>query len=374
MSAPYIQHSIQPENSKALYGEYDNVDFVATFENRKMVLNSVRLEGRLRVKQGTSNLNGEKVYLDPAIGIHSVLDSVQTVFQNKGTVENLTSYARYVGMVEDSTTSNLDMMNSENVCEMKAPMKQMMPCVLQGETDDVVGTENDPNSFSFKPAFVLNTASSVNNGGLGMSYDKSGAIRITFSLARNANVLFGNVNSSTKYELSDLRLVFVSVPEDGVKNQTVHKTKFHIKQSVLSSRTNIASKVPAVCSGVSCSFITQSKENALTSNTNEREQFPELHQLQFLFNNNTNEYIAYQLEDQEEVLLRYIESLRDTKHSRMSLTNLKGNHSYGVGLHFGGELVNLSNQTFNVVLNSNDNNISSSPFSIHLYFHSELVV
>lgn len=374
MSAPYIQASVQPENSKASYGEYDNVDFVATFENRKLVLNSVRLEGDIRVTQGGANLTGELVYMDPNIGIHSVVDTVQTSFQTKGSVENLSGYARLVGMTEDATTSNLDMMNSENTSELKMPMKEMMPLILEGEKDGVTGsTLNDANSFSFKPQFVLNTASEVNNGGITMSYNKSGAIRVTFTLARTANVLYGAVDANTSYSVSNLRLVYITVPEDNMKNETAHKVKYHIKQSVLSSRTNVSSKVPAVVSGVSCSFIEQSKENAFFDNTNEREVFPELEELNFLFNNNTNEYISYTINDREEILSRYIESMKDTKHSNMELNALKGGSSYGVGLHFGGELINLANQTFNVVLNSGAN-ISTSPYSLHLYFHSQIVV
>ena len=55
-----------------------------------------------------------------------------------------------------------------------------------------------------------------------------------------------------------------------------------------------------------------------------------------------------------------------SKHSRTQLTELAGKHSYGVGLYFQG-MVDLSSQTFNVVLNSNSD---IQPMSIHLYFHS----
>ena len=265
-------------------------------------------------------------------------------------------------------------MNSENTSELKMPMKEMLPLILQGEKDGIAGsTSNDANSFSFKPQFVLNTASEVNNGGITMSYNKSGAIRVTFTLARTANVLYGEVDANTSYALSNLRLVYITVPEDNMKNETAHKVKYHIKQSVLSSRTNVSSKVPAVVSGVSCSFIEQSKENAFFDNTNERQVFPQLEELNFLFNNNTNEYISYTINDREEILSRYIQSMKETKHSNMELNALKGGTSYGVGLYFGGELINLANQTFNVVLNSGAN-ISTSPYSLHLYFHSQIVV
>jgi len=94
-----------------------------------------------------------------------------------------------------------------------------------------------------------------------MSFNKTGTIRVVFSLARINDVLFGpDVDNTTFYELSNLRLVFTSIPEDGVKNNTVHKVKYLIKQSILSRTTNISSNIPAKCSGVSYSFITQAKK------------------------------------------------------------------------------------------------------------------
>jgi len=378
MSAPFLYHSVEPENSKATYTEYDNVDFVMNFEGRKLVCNTVRLEGLLRVSTQGVNLPLDgagaittKIFIDPSIGIHSVVDSIQTSVLSLGSVENFNGYARYVGMTEDTTTNNNDMCNSENLSELKFPMLQIMP-VLHGEVARNNANLNNPNSFSFKPQFILNTASEVNGQGLGMSFNKTGTIRVVFSLARINDVLFGpDVDNTTTYQLENLRLVFTSIPEDGVKNNTVHKVKYHIKQSILSRTTNISSNIPAKCSGVSCSFITQAKENTTGDNSYNRETYPDLQELQFLFNNNTNEYITYQIRDNDEVLLRYLLSMGKTsKHNRTQLTELSGKHSYGVGLDFQG-MIDLSTQTFNVVLNSNSD---IQPMSIHLYFHSMVEV
>jgi len=274
-------------------------------------------------------------------------------------------------MTEDTTTFHNDMCNSENLSELKFPFLDIMPSILTGEESVDDTNLNNPNSFSFKPQFVLNTASQVNNQGLGMSFNKTGTIRVVFSLARINDVLFGpDVDATTTYSLSNLRLVFTSMPEDNVENNTTHKVKYHIKQSILSRTTNISSNIPAKCTGVSCSFITQSKENTTSDNSYNREKFPDLQELQFLFNNNTNEYITYQIRDNDEVLLRYLQSMGNPNRSRTQLTELAGKHSYGVGLDFQG-LVDLSNQTFNVVLNSNSD-ISS--MSMHLYFHSMIEV
>jgi len=187
MTTPFLYHSVEPENSKASYTEYDNVDFVMNFEGRKLICNTVRLEGLLRVTTAGANLPtpggniDKRIYLDPSVGIHSVLDGIQTSILTLGSVENFNGYSRYVGMTEDCTTFHNDMCNSENLSELKFPFLDIMPSILTGEEAVDDANLNNPNSFSFKPQFVLNTASQINNQGLGMSFNKTGTIRVVFS-------------------------------------------------------------------------------------------------------------------------------------------------------------------------------------------------
>jgi len=372
MSVPFLQHSVLPENSQSSYTEYNNVDFLMTFENRALLGNSVRLVGEVRVKDAGVDLdNSKKVYLDPQIGAHSFIESINTSIQSAGNIENLTGYARLVGMTEDATLDPNSQMNSENRSELKAPKKEMTLLELIGEETGASTSINDKCSFSIKPQFCLNATSGVGSNNTAISYTKSGAIRVVFNLARVFNALNGeDVDSNITYELVNLRLEYLSVPDDTPNNKTFHRVKYHIRQSVLSSRSNVSSKVPASCSGVSCSVVRAADENAGTKNGYERQFLPLIDQLQFLFNNNTNEYIAYKLDDREEILMRYIESLKDTHQNSMSLSNLKANKSFGIGLFFGGEMVNLANQTFNISIVSNDSTINTNPLSLHLYFHS----
>jgi len=84
MTTPFLYHSVEPENSKSAYTEYDNVDFVMNFEGRKLICNTVRLEGLLRVTTAGANIpiNADsvtkKIFIDPSVGIHSVIDNIQT--------------------------------------------------------------------------------------------------------------------------------------------------------------------------------------------------------------------------------------------------------------------------------------------------------
>jgi hypothetical protein len=377
MAAPYLFHEIQPENSKSQYTEFNNLDFVMTFEGRKLLCNSVKLQADLRITKGGANItDSEDIKMDASIGAHGVVESINTSFQNVGRVENLNSYPRYVGMVADTTTTKEDMCNSENICEMRAMTDKILKVQLSGFTTDASGsTTNNPNSFSIKPLFVLNSAVGKEDpNNVELSFKKSGVIRVSFTLARVFNLLFGNdVDSTCSYTLTNVRLAFTSVPEDNVANTLIHKTKYHIKQSILSSRSNVAAQVPAVCNAVSTSFVRQSEENAAIYNSYQRQHFPLLDQLQYLFNNNTNARIQYTIKNKQDALQRYISSFRDVKHSQVNLVNLSANKAYGLGL-FWEQYVNLANQTFNISLNSADSTISADPFSIHAYFHSVVEV
>ncbi len=380
MSAQFLQHSIVPSNSKSSYSEFNTLDFVVTAEGRRILANSFRISGKVRVLPDTAAPNTplattNDITFDGTIGAHGLIEAIQTSVQNVGgTIENLTGYGRYVGMVSDGTQTIDDLINSEQVCELKAPFKDLMNSVLVGETTAQAGnTTNDPCSFSIKPLFVLNATSSADGSGdLSMSYNKTGAIRIQVTLARNFNALFGNdMSASAGFSLTDVRLEFMSIPENGASNKTAHRVKYHIRQSVLSGSTNISAKVPAICDAVSTTFIKQSDENSAKANNYKRETLPDVTQLNFLFNNNINERIQFTITDRTEILLRYLGSFKDQKHNQMTLKNLKGGKSYGIGLSFG-EFVDLTNQTFNLQLTSGVS--SAAPYSAHLYFHSLLEV
>ena len=377
MSIPFLQHSIQPENSASSYQEFQTLDFVATCEGRRFLANSFRISGKVRVLPDKSvpgtpiDPTADQILIDGKIGAHGFIEAIQTSMQGAGgVVENLTGYARYCGSVADATQSENDLFNAEQVCEMKAPFNAMVNDNLEGFTTPLTGsTINEPNSFSIKPLFVLNATSSADGSGdLSMSYNKVGAIRVQVTLARDFACIFGDdVANASGYILEDVRLEFMSVPESGAMNKTAHRVKYHIRQSILSGSTNVSAKIPAVCDAVSCSFIKASDENIATANNYQRQTLPNVTQLQFLFNNNTNELVQYVINDRTEILMRYLQSFKDQKHNSMTLKNLKGNKSYGIGLDFG-EFVDLTNQTFNLQVTSGVS--SASPFSAHLYFHS----
>lgn len=373
----FVKHSIAPINNRSSYPEFSVVDFNVTAEGRKMVMNSFRLVGKLNAySTGTTRvIKTDDINFDGSIGAGGVIESIQTEIANLGgVVESFNGYGRYVGMSQDATRTDLDLINGDAVCEMKTPMKTFTKCLLAGEKSaGATNVKLEPNSFSIKPQFILNTAVGVDDpNDLTMSYNKSGNIRISITLARNFAFLFGaDVDANTSYELTDLRLEFMSVPEDGKPNKTAHKVKYMVRSSLESGSANIQAQVPALVNACSISFIKTSNENVGSHNNYRREVLPNLTSVQYLFNNATNEYIQYRIDNRAEWSKRAIESFRDTKHSELTLKDFAGNHSFLLGLNFG-EFINLTNQTFSVQLESGAT--STDPYTAFLYFHSVVEV
>jgi len=371
-----MYHSVIPENNKASYGEYDNIDMMMTFEGRSLNLNSVRIEGVLSVTQNGTSLSStaneaKDIKLDKLVASHSVIESIQTSFQNGGLIENLNEYPRLVKALTSATEGVDAMNNASNVCQLKAPTDEMTNLLLKGvgvETQLTTPISTDPD-FSFKPKFCLNSAI-----GDHLPYSKSGAIRVSINLARTFAVLFGlDVDSTTAYSISDLRLTFTSVPEmpQHMDGTIVMNTILNLKQSIQSSFANIQTKVPAICRAVTISFLQQSAENQAKENNLQLMKVEGLNEVQYLFNDSTNSLISYILRDYEEVISRAIDSVYDSGKNNATMNNLADNQGFLAGLDFGG-MVDLRNQKFGFQLDSAIT--SSDPFIAFLYFHSQVVV
>jgi hypothetical protein len=342
-------HSVLPENAKDSYSEYDTVDFQLTYENRNLVNSSIRIEGDLDIySTGTTKIAvTDKIYIDSQVGSHTFFSGITTELQSKSVIENIMEYPRYVRMQSEAANSPEDVFNSEKTCELRTPARKITNSLLMGIVDDVgriVAGNSRSVDFSIKPLFCLNKMSSD------MPYSKSGAVRISLKLNRNFSVLYGrDVVADSNYVLKNLKISFMSVEATNDKLPIQLKTILNIKQNVSSALANISSKIPAVCNAVSCSFQRQARENTMKFNNVETERLPRVQQLQFLFNDSQSQYITYQIDDQEELIDRYLESFSSDGNNSISLNNLRANKGWGIGLSFN-DFIDLSNQKFKVAV------------------------
>lgn len=375
----WTYHSVIPENNKASFGEYDNIDFQLTFEGRAMNLNSVRIIGDLSVTAGGNPLSdvtnvAKDIKLDRLVGAHAFIESITTSFFNGGNViENLTEYPRYVKMKNAGRKGVNQMNNGSNVCELLAPVDDMTNLILKGTVPPDNTTANlaplNPD-FSIKPEICLNNAS----GSPVLAYSKTGAIRLTVNLGRVFSALYGvDVNNTVSYSISNLKVSFTSVPEDPSMNDAVvMRTIVNLKQSIESSFANIGVKVPAICDRMSASFQVQQNENTAKNNNTELAKVPNLTELQFLFNDITNSLVSFLLRDYEEIISRYIDSFYDTGKNALTTYNLADNDGFGAGLDFD-DFIDLRNQKFNLQLQSGISGQAQNMI-IYMYFHSIIKV
>ncbi len=354
------------------YGEYNNVDFVMSFENQTLDLGSLRLLGDLEVVHGNPQevLNSASNYdkdirYDPLVGCHSFIESCQTEI-NGEIIESITEYPRMVKMVNSVTQSQTDQMNASNVVELKQPFDYLTNAVLKGE----VVKDNATAGVRVNPDFSCKLKTCLNSVDGSLPYKRSGDIRITVNLARVFGALYGaDVDSTTNYTIKNLRLAFTSHPDDGTHDDPLTvRTMLNIKQSIQSSFSNVSSKVPAVVSAFSCSFNYQSDENTALNNNLALVKIPSVTQVQFTFNSSTNEYISYVIRDNVEIIDRFITSFRDMGVNSLSLQNIQDNNGYGIGLNMGGDMIDLRTQALNTQIQSSLS--SSTPLIMFMYFHS----
>ena len=375
----WTYHSVIPENNKASFGEYDNIDFQLTFEGRSMNMNSLRITGDLSVTQNGLPLSdstniAKDIKLDRLVGAHAFIESVTTsIFNGGNVIENLTEYPRYVKMKNAGRKGVNQMNNGSNVCELLAPVDDMTNLMLKGTTPKNNSTAQlDPVNpdFSIKPEICLNNGS----GSSSLPYSRTGAIRLTVNLGRVFSALYGlDVSNQTSYSISNLKVSFSSVPEDPANTDpVVMRTVINLKQSIESSFANIGVKVPAICDRMSASFQVQNNENTAKNNNTELSKVPNLSELQFLFNDSTNSLVSFLLRDYEEIVSRYIDSFYDTGKNALSTYNLADNDGFGAGLDFD-DFIDLRNQKFNLQLQSGITSQAQNMI-IYMYFHSVIKV
>ena len=333
MSIQY--HEVFPENIVAGgYKEFDNVDFVMTYEGRKLQLNSIRVLCDITITPSAGNLtnivSNPDLYYDGKVGAHGVIDSIITSV-NGSVIENSTSYGRLVSMKTKATTRPSDMNVASNSCEGKV--------------------SNDRFNVAIKPDFCLNNSFSDSGGLPLISFRKSGTVKVSLRLARNFAFLYGEDAGGSSYTLTNLRMTYMSRDDDGTDDMISMRSVVGIRQGLASDYANIQAVVPAVCNAVSMSVQPQDYENQSRYNNYQLHTVPQFTSVQYLFNDSTNKYLTFLLRTEPESLERYIDSFRDTGMNSADLVSLRANLSYGLGLSWG-SYISLMNQKFNIQLQS----------------------
>ncbi len=368
-----IRHSrVFPTNTKVNYTSLNNVDFELNFPNRKLVANSIRIEGNIRCNSsGTTQVVAtDEIYFDNYVGANALISDIQTVTANQGSIELITELPRYTKMISSAFSSEDDFNNISNLCELKCQNLSIAKQVLLGNNNENKAVAdpnvNEPISFSIKPNFCLNQASNLSGGNVNISSRTTGDLRVSIRLSRNEAVFFGNTTEAN-YQISNLSLVYLTVPEDNKQEQITLRTKVNISQSIQSTFSNISVNVPSRANGVSISFLRQDKENNYLYNNTQCDKLPNVDNVEFLFNDSTNKYITFKLDTQEMILNNYEQSITSSSDSNlMTLDRLKASDAYGVGVNFN-QLLDLSANRFGLNVASAVTN--NAPYLAYMFFH-----
>lgn len=378
MSAVQLHRTI-PESSSTDYRPFQTVDFLIDARGRKLLKNSIRIEGDITALDaiGGNPITFESnVKLDNSIGAHTFFDSYSVETEMKGVLENLQNAPRYAAMVSRATLASDDLLSSQFVAEARGPVEANGNYVLQQVSDnayvagqaEIVANRTQP-SFSIIPSICFNR-----QGGDDYSFSKNGWIRVSCILSPANQALFGGANQAKDYTLQNLALRFQTREDDGSQGPMLMKSYVNVVSSVQSTSTTVSARVPSSSvNGVALSFVKQSNVNDFQENTHALESLPQWSTIEYLFNNSLQQYLTYTLRDESDAIQRGLMALETAGHSQVSSKTLKANKGQIMGLPFS-EYVDLSNQKFTINFKVDSDSITGSPMDVQMYFSTLLTM
>ena len=374
-------HRTLPESSSSAYQPFQTVDFLLDVRGRKLIKNSIRIEGTIKaldnVTGGASITSASGVKLENAIGAHAFFDSFTVETENKGVLENLANYPRHANMVSRATLTSDDILSSQYIAEGRGPVEANGNYVLQQVADNAfitaqttpVATNNVDPSFSIRPSICFNRM-----GGDDYSFSKNGFIRVSMILSSATECLFGGADQPKTYSLTDLACRFQTSQDDGSQGAMLMKSYVNVVSSVQSTSTTVSARVPSQSvNGVAMSFINQSDVRSNQRNAYELQRLPQWSNIEFLFNNSLQEYLTYTIRDESDALQKGLEALESAGHSQVSSKTLKANKGTIFGLAFN-SYIDLSQQKFTTNFKIDSDTITQNPMDVQMFFSTLLTM
>ena len=378
-------HLTQPDSTSAEYLPFQTLDFTLQTPGRKLLKNSIRIEGRVIARTNTTDpyvpatagaassaVDFESnIKVDNVAGGHSFFDSFTCETQTKGVLENLQNYSRFVSQHGRATLAPDDMLSSKLLAEGRGPVEDNGNYVLQPIVDQsfVAGATEQPAertvpSFSLKPMICFNR-----QAGGDYSFDRNGFIRVSTILAANRHALFGGVDTAN-YVLTDVVCRYVTVPDDGTDEPMLMRSYVNVVSSMQSTSTTISARVPSQqVSSLSMSFAKQTNVQSAEFNSLALESLPLWDSVEYLFANSLQNFITYRITDEGDALERGLASMESAGHSMVSAKTLKANKGTIFGLDFK-EFVDLSKQAFTINIKILDSSITQEARDVFMFFNS----
>jgi hypothetical protein len=370
-------HITNPQNTKDLYNEYDNIDFKIAGVGRALVAGSVRLLADVEVSANTDIVPVDqddgllRVCYDGFLGAHSFIDTITTSFDKLGVVENIRFYPRYVSAIAKASLTKEDLINSAYVCEGRTPSDIHANLILKGYTTDTTATSVTEDTFRamdfcVKPKICLNNTVGPNSL---ISLDKNGDCNLSFTVPRSVSVLYGDpaIGSTKIFSFSNYRLVYNTVTDSTPTAATQMMIETDLKQSIQSSNATISTKAPIVANAFFMTFIRQADENQPLVNGMENQRLPNVERFETAYNDSLSIQYRYDIDNEEQILTNYVNAVSAglVGDNNCGLNVLASNDSYGFGLAFG-SFIDLSKSKISVRIQSAVS--SSDPYVAYMFF------
>lgn len=367
MSLNYIYNEVKPEAEKDLYVQNDNIDFRVNFNNQSVIPNSFFLTGRVALYDNSNNkiVAPNKVFIKNMIGVHGLFDSFVISTQKQGNIENFQNYGRYVNMDTTGKYTNDDTFNSEMQCELRCPDAANSNLSLLGQAL-ADGTRVNDSSFFMKPDICLNNMSSSTGK---LPYMKTGEIMVSLRLAANALALFGD-DCPAQYKISDLKLFYLTIDDAG-EAQPMPQLLMRVKGSTVSSINSpsgvINIRSPLVADRIFMSFINALEDKTDKLDSYRLELLPNLNNVEYIYNDNLNGQISYEIDNLPEILHYTEVAFNDmNEKNNFDLNKLYHNNSFCLGFKFG--FRQLENSKISIQVKSD----ITTEYNVYSYLLGEL--
>ena len=163
MSESIQYHTVFPSNTLEEYTEFSQVDFLCTFENRKLELNSLRVCFDLTVDstEGLINVNEDTdLFYDNSVGFHGVIDSITTT-RDGAVIENITDYGRLVAMKTQAKKTQNELITTQDSVEGKVANPRMARLMLGGSTSGKFTADADVSVANYLTSVVVQPAAAL---------------------------------------------------------------------------------------------------------------------------------------------------------------------------------------------------------------------
>ena len=370
-------HSVQPSNKKSTYNEFDNIDFILNATGRKLVGGSVRILGDVTVYPNGTNPLTETISFDGLTGSHSWFNSIITSCSSIGQIENLNFYPHMVASKARAQLAREDTFQSQYSCESRCPDGIISSALLKGTTYSTILTAYNadltrPMDYAVRPEFCLNNflAGTDNN----LPFSKTGDITISLIISQSISVLYGTAKTGTgvigvdrNITISNLRITFLSVPDDGKYPKAYQmRVGSALKQSLQSTYSNISTLAPIIADRFWMVFVPQDQDNSAVANGLACYRPPNVSRVEYLWSDSFNAEYTYAIINEEEMLTMGIKAVNGVVgDNQASLNILASNDGYILGMPFG-SFIDLRQNKLSINLQSEIS--SSAPVTCYMFF------